>query len=50
VIGPYAITAYAAVQAGYGHFFVGDYVKDSLSDVGGAEDANWAYLQAVFNF
>jgi hypothetical protein len=50
VIGTYAITAYAAAQLGYGHFFVGDYVENSLDAVGGAVDANWAYLQVVFNF
>jgi hypothetical protein len=38
------------VRAGYGHFFVGDYVRSSLAKVGGATDANWAYLQMTVNF
>lgn len=50
LIATYTLTSYAAAQAGFGHFFVGDYVRDSLSDVGGAEDANWAYVQVVLNF
>ena len=37
------------LEAGYGHFFRGDYVKQSLSAIG-SQDANWFYIQAVFNF
>src|SRR6185437_1867431 len=47
----YDITSYAQVQGGYGHFFVGDYVKQSLSAPGfGSTDANYMYLQAKLNF
>jgi hypothetical protein len=46
----YNISTFANVQLGYGHFFVGDYVKDSLATVGGAKDANWVYLQLTANF
>jgi hypothetical protein len=44
------VTPYAALQGGYGHFFAGDYVKDTFRPVGGATDADWAYLQVVFTF
>ena len=46
----YSIKSWAVLRAGYGHFFVGDYIKSSLSTVGGATDADWVYLQATFNF
>lgn len=50
VVATYNVTSFAAVQAGYGHFFAQDYPQDSLEAVGGAEDADWGYLQLVFNF
>jgi len=37
-----------AAQAGYGHFFRGDYVKQSLT--AGSRDADWAYVQVVLTF
>jgi hypothetical protein len=40
----------ANAQLGYGHFFVGDYVKNSLVPVGGAKDANWIYAQLKVDF
>jgi hypothetical protein len=44
-------TAYAQLQGGYGHFFAGNYIKESLSAPGfGSTDANYLYLQAKFNF
>jgi hypothetical protein len=46
----YNLTPFSSIQGGYGHFFVGDYVKDSLRPVGGATDADWLYLQWVLNF
>jgi hypothetical protein len=47
----YAFTSYASIQGGFGHFFVGDYVKESLSAPGfGSADANYIYLQARFSF
>ncbi len=47
----YNFTSYAQVQTGYGHFFVGNYVKESLSAPGfGAVDANYVYLQSTFKF
>ncbi|MBK9139334.1 MAG: alginate export family protein [Verrucomicrobia bacterium] len=51
VIVTYAPKPYLNLQAGYGHFFVGDYVEQSLgSPAFGSSDADWLYLQAAFNF
>jgi hypothetical protein len=50
VIGGYALTRFAQLEVAYGHFFVGDYVQQSLSSVGGAKDANYVYIQANFLF
>jgi len=51
VIVGYALTRYAQVEAGYGHFFVGDYVKQSLSaSTHGSTDADYVYVQATLNF
>jgi hypothetical protein len=49
LIGTYAIAPYASLQVGYGHFFRGEYVKQSLSAVGSG-DANWVYIQTTFSF
>ena len=46
----YAIQPWLIARAGYGHFFVGDYVRNSLSKVGGATGADWVYVQTTFNF
>jgi len=40
-------------QAGYGHFFIGDYIKQSVGSVpanGGAVDADFVHVQTTFNF
>jgi hypothetical protein len=39
-------------MVGIGHFFVGDYAKDSfaVSGVGGTHDADWAFAQFRLNF
>jgi len=50
LIATYAVTSYATIQGGFGHFFVGEYVENSLAKNGGSTDANWLYLQTVFNF
>jgi hypothetical protein len=50
VVAAYAIKSYASVQAGYGHFFTGEYVNNSLAATGGAKDANWFYAQMTFTF
>ncbi|HEY8990940.1 MAG TPA: alginate export family protein [Luteolibacter sp.] len=43
----YKVTNWANLQLGYGHFFVGDYVKQS---VGPTTDADWFYTQATLTF
>lgn len=51
VIATYTFKTYGTLQAGYGHFFVGDYVEQSLSSpTYGSSDADWFYAQAVINF
>ena len=51
VIAGYAVTRFAQVEAGYGHFFVGDYVQQSLSNANyGSKDANWFYVQTSLKF
>jgi hypothetical protein len=46
-----AVTRYAQVEAGYGHFFVGDYIQQSLSSPNfGSRDADYIYLQATISF
>jgi hypothetical protein len=51
VIAGYAVTRFAQLEAGYGHFFVGDYVKQSLAVPAlGSKDADYVYLQASINF
>jgi len=50
LIASYALTQFAWVQDGCGHFFVGDYVTSSLAAHGGATDANYVYAQVYFNF
>jgi len=49
----YSLTSWWILQTGYGHFFVGDYIKESVSSVpanGGAVDANFFFLQTKFTF
>jgi hypothetical protein len=47
----WAVTRYAQLEAGYGHFFVGDYIKSSLSaPTHGSTDANYFYAQLNVNF
>jgi alginate export protein len=48
-VATYAVGPQIALEAGYGHFFVGDYVKQSLATAG-STDANWVYVQMNFNF
>ncbi len=51
VVGSYAVTKFLQVEAGYGHFFVGKYIGQSLSDSAfGSKDADWFYTQVTFNF
>jgi hypothetical protein len=46
----YTFKPWAGFRAGYGHFFVGNYVQDSLGANGGSQDADWFYAQLTFAF
>jgi hypothetical protein len=48
-IGGWTITRGVILEAGVGHFFEGDYVKESFRVVG-SKDANYCYVQATLNF
>lgn len=51
LIAGWAVTRYAQLEAGYGHFFIGNYIQESLSSPAfGSRDADWAYLQLSVNF
>jgi len=52
-VASYQPAKWAELQTGYGHFFVGDYIKQSVGSVpanGNATDADWVYVQARFSF
>ena len=49
LVATYSVQNFGALQAGYSHFFRGEYVKQSLSATG-SKDADWIHVQAVFNF
>ncbi len=49
LVATYKVSTFGALQAGYGHFFRGDYVEETLS-ASGSKDADWVYVQAVLNF
>ncbi len=45
------VTSWGHLQAGYAHFFIGDYIRQSAATGSfKAGDADWAYLQVAFNF
>ena len=51
VIAGVALTRFAQLEGGYGHFFVGDYIQSSLSNpTRGAADANFVYVQLNVTF
>jgi hypothetical protein len=53
LVATYTVKKFGDLQVGYGHFFVGDYIEQSVGSVpanGGTVDANWFYVQARFNF
>lgn len=51
LIAGYALTRFASLEAGYCHFFPGNYIEDSLSNPAfGARDADFAYLQVLVRF
>jgi Alginate export len=48
-IGGWTVAKGLLLEGGLGHFFRGDYVKESLRVVG-SKDANYCYVQATVNF
>ena len=53
LVANYFAFSWLNLQVGYGHFFVGSYIKESLATVpanGGTVDADWVYAQATLNF
>jgi len=53
VVARYSPLSWLKLETGYGHFFVGDYIKQSVGSVaanGDAVDANWFYVQTTFSF
>ncbi len=51
LIATWTVTSYLTGQAGYGHFFPGEYVRQSLSAPGfGSAGADYIYAQATINF
>jgi hypothetical protein len=49
----YQPASWLDLQLGYGHFFVGDYLRQSVESVlanGNATDADWFYLSAKCSF
>jgi len=49
VVVGFAVTKYASLEAGYGHFFRGDHIKQTWSAIG-SQDADWLYLQTMIRF
>ncbi len=49
-IAGYAVTKFAQVEAGYGHFFAGNYIAQSQAGNGGDRDADWVYIQTTIKF
>ena len=47
----YAVTRNAQLEVGYGHFFVGDYISQTLAaKTTGSTDADWVYVQTTIKF
>jgi hypothetical protein len=50
-IAGWAVTRFAQLEVGYGHFFTGEYIRQSLSSPAvGSKDADWFYVQLTMNF
>jgi hypothetical protein len=49
VVAGFIVNKFANLEAGYGHFFRGDYLKQTWSAIG-SKDADWFYLQTVIRF
>jgi Alginate export len=49
-IAGYAMTKFAQLEVGYGHFFTGSYIDQSLQASGGSRDGNYLYVQTTLSF
>jgi hypothetical protein len=45
LVATFAVKRYLNLQAGFGHYFTGQYVNQAMDRVGGAHDSNWFYAQ-----
>lgn len=53
LLAAYTFKTWLKLEAGYGHFFVGDYIEQSVKSVAanrGATDADWCYVQTTISF
>lgn len=51
IVAGYAVNKFMALEAGYGHFFVGNYIEQTWSNPAfGSQDADWFYVQTVIRF
>lgn len=51
LIASVSLTRFAQFEVGYGHFFTGDYIRQSLAAPAfGSRDADYVYLQAMLTF
>lgn len=46
LVATYRLDRHLVLEAGYSHFFAGDFIEDS----GPGEDIDWVYLQATYTF
>jgi Alginate export len=49
LVAGFSVTKFAMIEAGYGHFFRGEYIKQTWSAIG-SQDAGWFYLQTMVRF
>jgi hypothetical protein len=51
VVAGFIINKFSSLEAGYGHFFTGDYLDQTWAAPGfGSADADWVYIQTVIRF
>jgi len=49
LVAGFIVTKFAMIEAGYGHFFRGEYVKQTWAAIG-SQNADWFYLQTLVRF
>lgn len=49
LVAGFNLTRFALLEAGYGHFFRGQYIRQTWSAIG-SQDADWFYLQTTVRF